>query len=350
MQNSSSFFQGQARFRNGFYALYSSPFGVELKGRNLKKNNAKNYRYSFNGMEADDQVKGDGNSYTTEYRINDPRLGRWLSVDPEAEQMPDESTYTSMGNNPVVWNDKEGDCPWCGLIDYVSQVAGNIYAQRNSKKPFNWGDAFYKDVDFVSVAGAMIPGGKFLLKALKGTVDLYTLTHETTVNKGISRKTSSEILTTIAIKKGTKHGAKYILRKTKIGKKIAGIEGRIRASDRQIMINQRRLSQSRGNNRGVRRERNRMREANASNEERIKEMKEKLEVLNETSQRKSVEEGIEQVSELGVKVSKPVTYGEKKFVETERIDDDHYRAKYEEEPPDGSKRVSFGKTREVSKF
>jgi RHS repeat-associated protein len=107
MQNSSSFFQGQPRFRNGFFGIYHSPFGVELKGRNLKKNNAKNYRYGYQGSEADDQVKGVGNIYSTYFRQLDPRLGRWLSIDPKATAW--ESPYVSMGNNPVVQNDPFGD-------------------------------------------------------------------------------------------------------------------------------------------------------------------------------------------------------------------------------------------------
>jgi len=34
------------------------------------------YRYSFNEMEKDDEVKGKGNSYTTTFRQYDARLGR----------------------------------------------------------------------------------------------------------------------------------------------------------------------------------------------------------------------------------------------------------------------------------
>jgi RHS repeat-associated protein len=109
MQNSSSFFQGQPRFSNGFFGIYHSPFGVELKGRNLKKNNAKNYRFGYQGSEADDQVKGDGNSYSTYFRQLDPRLGRWLSIDPKA--IATESPYVSMRNNPIYLNDKNGDFP-----------------------------------------------------------------------------------------------------------------------------------------------------------------------------------------------------------------------------------------------
>jgi RHS repeat-associated protein len=108
MQNSSSFFQSQARFRNGFNAVYYSPFGVELKGRNLKKNNAKNYRFGFNGMEADDQVKGDGNSYDFGARMLDTRLGRWLSVDPMAEKYAPLTPYNFVANSPLIYIDPNG--------------------------------------------------------------------------------------------------------------------------------------------------------------------------------------------------------------------------------------------------
>ncbi len=64
------------------------------------------YRYSFNGMEADPELKGNGNSYTTEFRQYDPRLGRWFSVDPKANTQPYQSAYCSMDNNPIWHNDQ----------------------------------------------------------------------------------------------------------------------------------------------------------------------------------------------------------------------------------------------------
>ncbi len=63
--------------------------------------------YSFNGMEHDNEIKGKGNSYTTFFRQNDPRLGRWLSPDPVFQ--PQQSPYCSMNNNPILLNDAMGD-------------------------------------------------------------------------------------------------------------------------------------------------------------------------------------------------------------------------------------------------
>ncbi|MBL0048943.1 MAG: hypothetical protein IPP32_12700 [Bacteroidetes bacterium] len=90
------------------------------------------YRFGFNGMEKDDEVKGGGNSYTTLHRIYDPRLGRWFSVDPEVDEYPDESPYAAMENNPISETDPDGDCPWCvafikgAVQEYATQVIMNV--------------------------------------------------------------------------------------------------------------------------------------------------------------------------------------------------------------------------------
>ncbi len=79
-----------------------SPFGVELDGRTVSGG----YRFGYQGSEKDNELKGDGNSYTTEFRQLDPRLGRWLSVDPVIQ--PWQSSYCLMDDNPISLNDKVG--------------------------------------------------------------------------------------------------------------------------------------------------------------------------------------------------------------------------------------------------
>ncbi len=44
------------------------------------------YRYGFNGKEGDDEIKGDDNQQDYGMRIYDPRVGRFLSVDPIARE------------------------------------------------------------------------------------------------------------------------------------------------------------------------------------------------------------------------------------------------------------------------
>jgi RHS repeat-associated protein len=67
-----------------------------------------NYRYGYQGSEMDNEVKGEGNHYTTEFRQLDPRLGRWFSVDPLAAQFPWQSPYNSMDSNPIDRTDRLG--------------------------------------------------------------------------------------------------------------------------------------------------------------------------------------------------------------------------------------------------
>src|SRR5690606_23738768 len=45
-------------------------------------------------------------------RIYDPRVGRWLSVDPLAHEFPWQSPYSAMNNNPILYIDPDGQYPW----------------------------------------------------------------------------------------------------------------------------------------------------------------------------------------------------------------------------------------------
>jgi RHS repeat-associated protein len=66
------------------------------------------YRYGFNGMEKDDEIKGSGNSLDFGARIYDSRLGRWMSVDPLQAKYPSLSPYHAFADNPILVVDKDG--------------------------------------------------------------------------------------------------------------------------------------------------------------------------------------------------------------------------------------------------
>jgi RHS repeat-associated protein len=83
-----------------------SPFGVTLTNRNYTSSN---YRYGFNGMEKDDEVKGIINSYDYGARIYDNRLGRFLSTDNFQSKFPNISSYCFAQNTPIVGRDVNGD-------------------------------------------------------------------------------------------------------------------------------------------------------------------------------------------------------------------------------------------------
>ena len=93
------------------------PGGMEMPGRDLPFDpDGEEYRYAYNGMEQDGEVSGDGNSYTTEFRQYDPRLGRWKSLDPLMAKFPWMSPYVAFDDNPVVnvdplglWSEKKAN-------------------------------------------------------------------------------------------------------------------------------------------------------------------------------------------------------------------------------------------------
>ncbi|MBI3134272.1 MAG: hypothetical protein HYZ14_06300 [Bacteroidetes bacterium] len=86
------------------YADYY-PFGQDMPGRG---GSMANYRYGYNGMEKDPEVSGNGNSYTTQFRQYDPRLGRWKSLDPLMALFPNVSAFNGFGNNPIFYVDPLG--------------------------------------------------------------------------------------------------------------------------------------------------------------------------------------------------------------------------------------------------
>ncbi|MCS3794848.1 RHS repeat-associated protein [Chitinophagaceae bacterium OAS944] len=84
------------------------PFGMLQPGRFYLSATGNNYRYGFNGKENDDDEKGRGNSIDFGDRIYDPRLGRWLSLDPLMAKYPGMSPYNFTANNPLLYTDGDG--------------------------------------------------------------------------------------------------------------------------------------------------------------------------------------------------------------------------------------------------
>ena len=66
------------------------------------------YRYSFQGQEADNEVKGKGNSVNYKYRMHDARLGRFFAVDPLTSKYPFYSPYHFSSNSPIISVELEG--------------------------------------------------------------------------------------------------------------------------------------------------------------------------------------------------------------------------------------------------
>jgi RHS repeat-associated protein len=88
--------------------VYSSyPFGMPMPNRTYSLSSTK-YRFGFNGKERDDETYGEGNEYDFGARIYNPRLGRWLSLDPLMAKYPSLSPYNFTANNPILFIDPDG--------------------------------------------------------------------------------------------------------------------------------------------------------------------------------------------------------------------------------------------------
>ncbi|MDW8274093.1 MAG: RHS repeat-associated core domain-containing protein [Chitinophagales bacterium] len=95
----------------GYHAYTESythyyPFGMAMPGRSY---NSGEYRFGYNGKEKDSEgMGGGGSTYDYGFRIYNPALGRFLSVDPLARVFPMLSPYQFAGNTPIQADDLDG--------------------------------------------------------------------------------------------------------------------------------------------------------------------------------------------------------------------------------------------------
>jgi len=85
------------------------PFGMKHEGYNAVKTGVEN-KYKFNGKELQDESIGGSqlNWYDYGARNYDPALGRWMNIDPLAEQSRRWTPYNYAYNNPVFFIDPDG--------------------------------------------------------------------------------------------------------------------------------------------------------------------------------------------------------------------------------------------------
>jgi RHS repeat-associated protein len=96
---STAYFEADVQTVQDYYA-----FGMQMPGRKLSGG----YRYGFNGKENDNEVKGEGNQQDYGFRFYDPRVGRFLSLDPLQKNYPFYTPYQFGGNSPIANLDLDG--------------------------------------------------------------------------------------------------------------------------------------------------------------------------------------------------------------------------------------------------
>jgi len=126
------------------------PFGMPLVGRNGPAPEGPN-RYGFQEQEIDEEWLGGAVSY--KYRVEDARLGRFLSVDPLAAKYPFYSSYAFSGNRVIDAVELEGLEP-ARIISWAYYMIGTPY-EFGGKKPssrfinllnYPEGKKYWKDV------------------------------------------------------------------------------------------------------------------------------------------------------------------------------------------------------------
>lgn len=106
----------------------------------------------------------------TRFRVLDPAIGRWWQVDPLADELVEFTPYNSMFNNPIRYNDPEGDCPTCIVGAGVGGLVGGAIGFFSTKGSFKDKlKAAGKGALVGAVGGAIVGSGVGLIAASGAT-------------------------------------------------------------------------------------------------------------------------------------------------------------------------------------
>ena len=141
------------------------PFGAPINGRSFSSTE---YRCGFNGKENDDETQ------TQDYgfRVFDPRLGRFLSVDPLIADYPYYSSFQFSGNSPILSIDLDGLEPEKDLNniqqankkidDFAENSSAGIYLNVNKLQFLSGLRSLINDKNGYGIAQACNRDGSYL--------------------------------------------------------------------------------------------------------------------------------------------------------------------------------------------
>lgn len=162
------------------------PFGLKHKGYN-NVITGRDHKYGFGGKEYNDELGLDW--YDVSARNYEPALGRWMNLDPLAEQIRRHSPYNFGFDNPIYFQDYDGMMP---------SGPGDELKKKVAK-------AEGKVIDAIETAG------RFLKNPIRGAVDFFSSggggdqAKQTVSNKNIERKDGGLILEVIGALVGIKN-------------------------------------------------------------------------------------------------------------------------------------------------
>ena len=91
---------------NNIHRILTYPFGMMMLGRAWGSGDS--HRYGFNGKEQDPETYGNGNSYDYGFRIYNPGISKFLSVDPLYSKFPMLTPYQFASLTPSRAIDLDG--------------------------------------------------------------------------------------------------------------------------------------------------------------------------------------------------------------------------------------------------
>ena len=100
------------------------PFGLELQQSEAASTvRGKKYPYGFNGKEEENSLGLNWNDYGA--RFFDPATAQFTTIDPKSEQFDFQTPYAYAANNPILFEEKNGENP---IIRFLSKVfsRGNV--------------------------------------------------------------------------------------------------------------------------------------------------------------------------------------------------------------------------------
>jgi RHS repeat-associated protein len=134
------------------------------------------YRYGFNGKENDNEVKGVGNQQDYGMRVYDPRMGKFLSVDPITIQYPQLTPYQFSSNTPIFAIDRDGkefEPYWATTVPIkIREYEAELYR----KDPSHAAQIiFHKNLNaFLFIGGALTAGWGVSAFSFTGTTATIT--------------------------------------------------------------------------------------------------------------------------------------------------------------------------------
>ncbi|MDG2194273.1 MAG: DUF6443 domain-containing protein [Polaribacter sp.] len=163
------------------------PFGLKHKGYNTITNggNATAQKFMFGGKEYNDELGLDW--YDISARNYDPAIGRWMNIDPLADQMRRHSPYNYAFDNPIFFTDPDGMAPDDVIIKgskkFKAQALSSLQALTNDKLVMDASGKVTISSSGTENTGSTLTSGSALVSDLVGSSKTVTINESTGGNK-----------------------------------------------------------------------------------------------------------------------------------------------------------------------